>query len=150
MNHERRINSRNVVLVEYNTDQNWFSQLPNQNWLCVLVSDDRDRNYLDEVISKIINKNVCYLCTVGKQCELVHDLADEEIAFREFDFDKPYLPEYDIMTTWHQDFEEGIWFSIIAAHHDEIEIETVVILDMTNGQRMAAIQTALDKVEYDK
>jgi hypothetical protein len=146
----RYINSRDVVFVEYHTAQNWFSQLPSRNWLCVLVSDDRDRNYLDEVISKIINKNVCYLCTVGKQCELVHDLADEEIVFREVDVDKPYLPEHGIITTWHHDFEEGIWFSIIAAHHDEIEIETVAILDMTNGQRMAEIQTALDKAENDR
>ncbi len=114
------------------------------------MSDERDRNYLDEVISKIINKNVCYLCTVGNQCELVHDLADEEIVFRVVDIDKPYLPEHNIMTTWHHNFDEGIWFSVIAAHHDEIDIETVVILDMTSGQRLAEIQAALDKAEYDK
>ena len=147
----RRINSRDILLVEYNTAQNWYAQIPTKNWLCVLVSDNRERRYLDEVITKIILKDVCWIATVGKQCEEVHDLIDEEIVFREVEeVDKPYLPKHDIMTTWHHDFEEGIWFSIIAAHDAEIDIETVVILDMTNGQRMADIQTALDKTEYDR
>ncbi|ADB41541.1 hypothetical protein Slin_5575 [Spirosoma linguale DSM 74] len=146
----RHINSRDVIYIQYNTSNNWFSQLPNQNWLCVLVSDDRDRNYLDEGISKIINNSVCCLCCVGKQCELVNDLADEEIAFREVNVDKPYLPDHDIMTTWHADFEEGVWFSVIAAYHKEVDIRTVVILDMTSGQRIAEIQNALDKAEHDK
>ncbi|GAB3981424.1 hypothetical protein GCM10028806_50940 [Spirosoma terrae] len=115
------------------------------------MSDDRERRYLDEVIVKIILKDVCWIATVGKQCEKVHDWADEEILFRKVEEeDEPYLPKHDIMTTWHHDFEEGIWFSIIAANDAEIDIETVVILDMTNGQRQADIQAALDKAENDK
>ncbi|GAB3017838.1 DUF7684 family protein [Spirosoma pulveris] len=146
----RRINSRDILLVEYTTAENWYSQIPNKNWLCVLVSDDLDRRYLDDVISKIILKDVCWIATIGNQCEGVHDLIDEEIVFREvLKVDKAYLPKHDIMTTWHHDFEDGIWFSIIAANDDEIDIEAVVILDMTNGQRMTDIQTALDKTEYE-
>ncbi|GAB4034755.1 DUF7684 family protein [Spirosoma jeollabukense] len=145
---EKRINSREILFVEYNTAQNWYAQIPNQNWLCVLISDDRDRRYLNEVITKIIAKDVCWICTLGKQCELVHDLIDEEIVFREVDIEDLYLPKHEIMTTWHHDFEEGIWFSIIAANHDEIAIEKVILLDMTNGQRINDIQMGLDKAEH--
>lgn len=93
------IHFRNVILVEYNTTQNWYAQIPNQNWLCMLISDNTKRRYLDEVIAKIIDKDVCWISTVGKQWEMLHDLVDEEIAFREVYIDKPYLPQHHIMTT---------------------------------------------------
>ncbi|WP_028668099.1 DUF7684 family protein [Runella zeae] len=141
------IHSRNVVLVEYNTTQNWYAQIPNQNWLCVLISDNTARRYLDEVIAKIIAKDVCWISTVGKQCAMLHDLVDEEITFREVDIDKLYLPQHHIMTTWHTNFEEGIWFSIIAANADEIDIETVILLDMTHGKRRKDIEMAITKVK---
>lgn len=137
---------RRVVLAEYDTATNWSSQLPNANWLCILVSDDRERRYLDEVINKIIAKDVGWVATIGNQCELVHDLIDEEIAFRKADIERLYLPKHDIMTTFHHDFADGIWFSVVAAHDDDFEIETVVILDLTGGVRQDEIQTALKNV----
>jgi hypothetical protein len=144
------INSREVVLVEYNTAQNWYAQLPNHNWLCVIISDNRERRYLDEVIAKIIVKDVCWISTVGVQCELVHDLADEEIVFREVDIDDLYLPKHHIMTTWHHDFREGIWFSIVAAHPEKVKIDKVVLLDMTGGSRLNEVKTILKTLEDSK
>jgi hypothetical protein len=139
------LNNRQINVVEYNTSTNWSTQLPEANWLCLLVSDDRGRRYLDEVINKIIARNVCWVAAIGDQCELLHDLVDEEIAFRQVDIDSLYLPEHNIMTTFHQDFAEGIWFSIFAAHDDEFKIEAVVILDLTSGGRKEDIFLALKR-----
>ncbi|WP_353722058.1 hypothetical protein [Dyadobacter sp. 676] len=141
---------RRVILVEYDTAMNWSSSLPNANWLCILVSDDCERRYLDEVISKIIGKDVGWVATIGNQCELVHDLIDEEIAFRQVDIEPLYLPKHDIMTTFHHDFADGIWFSIVAAHDDDFEIETVVILDLTRGARNDEIQAALKSISDEE
>ncbi len=91
------LNSREIVFVEYSTERNWYNEIPSKNWLCVFVSDDRDRNYLDEVIAKILVKEVLYVCAIGNQCETVHDLVDEEIVYREVE--KLYLPKHEIMTT---------------------------------------------------
>ncbi len=132
------LNSREIVFVEYSTERNWYNEIPSKNWLCVFVSDDRDRNYLDEVIAKILVKEVLYVCAIGNQCETVHDLVDEEIVYREVE--KLYLPKHEIMTTWHHDFEEGIWFSIFAANSDDAEIEKVVFIDMTRGDRLSQIK----------
>jgi hypothetical protein len=140
------LHGRRVMLVEYDTATNWSSQLPNANWLCILVSDDRERRYLDEVISKIIEKDVGWVATTGAQCELVHDLIDEEIAFRMTDIEPLYLPKHHIMTTFDHDFGDGIWFSIVAAHHDDFDIETVVILDLARGTRRGDIQAALSTI----
>lgn len=54
------IKAREVVLVEYDTAQNWYAQLPNHNWLCAIISDNRERRYLEEVsfIKSIIPLNV--------------------------------------------------------------------------------------------
>ncbi|MCB9237360.1 MAG: hypothetical protein H6580_05480 [Flammeovirgaceae bacterium] len=109
------------------------------------MDNDRQRNYIDEVISKIINNDVCYVCTVGQNCELNHDLIDEEIVFRKVDIDDHYLPKHDIMTTWHTDFDEGIWFAFFAAYDEDVSIDKVVILDMTNGEEKGRIKNLLEK-----
>lgn len=141
------LNDREIITVKYSTEENWLKNIPQSNWLCILVDNNRQRKYLDEVISKIINNNVCYVCTVGQSCEKTHDLIDEEIVFREVDIEKLHLPNHHIMTTWHTDFDEGIWFAIFAAHHDEVFIEKVVILDMTEGGELNRIKKLLDDIK---
>lgn len=139
------LNNREIILITYSTDRNWAAELPKSNWLCILVDNDRPRNYMDEVISKIINNDVCYVCTVGQSCELTHDLVDEEIVFRKVDIEDHYLPKHDIMTTWHTDFDEGIWFAVFAANDEDVSIDKVVILDMTNGQERDRIINLLEE-----
>ncbi len=137
------INDREITLVECSTKENWINHLPTSNWLCIIVDDGKSREYLDKVISKIIDNDVCYVCTVGQSCEQVHDLIDEEIALRGLDLEKVYLQDHFIMTTWHDDFEEGIWFAIFAAHHDELSIDKIVLLDMTDGKELNRINKLL-------
>ena len=147
---EEVINDRRIRIVEYSTEKNWFGQLPSEDWLCILVVNDKPRRYIDEVISKIIAKDVRYVCTIGKQCELAHDLLDEEITFREVEIEKLYLPNHDIMTTWHHDFEEGIWFATFAAHDEEIRIKEIIILDMTDGAETQRVKECLKKIKTEE
>jgi hypothetical protein len=63
---EEFLNERKIRIVEYSTEKNWFSLLPNKEWLCVLVVNDKPRRYVDEVISKILAKDVVYVCAIGK------------------------------------------------------------------------------------
>src|SRR5687768_7629730 len=138
------LNNREIIFVAYSTERNWTAELPKSNWLCVLVDNDRPRNYVDEVISKIINNDVCWVSTVGQSCEKNHDLIDDEIQFREVDSDNLHLPKHDIMTTWHKDFDNGIWFSIFAANDEDIEIDKVVILDLTDGKEAERINKLIE------
>jgi hypothetical protein len=55
------------------------------------------------------------------------------------DIDGHYLPKHGIMTTWHNDFEEGIWFAIFAAYNEDVSIDKIIILNMTNGQEKERI-----------
>lgn len=142
----QKINDREVSIIQNLTERNWFEELPNQNWLCVIVDNDRPRRYLDELISKLLLKNVCYVCTIGQNSERNHDSIDEEIVFREADIDNLYLPKHHIMTTWDNEIEEGLWFVFFAAHHDEVLINKVIILDMTNGKEYKRIEKIINKL----
>jgi hypothetical protein len=138
------LNGRQIIYVTYSTEKNWTSDLPKSNWLCILVDNDRARNYIDEAISKIIGNDVCWVCTVGRSCEKIHDLIDEEIVYRQVEVEPLYLPKHDIMTTWHPDFEEGVWFGIFAANDEDVDIDKVVILDLTEGVERERINKLID------
>ncbi len=139
------LNNRELIYITYSTEKNWAINLPKNNWLCILVDNDRPRQYFDEVISKIIQNNVCRVLTVGHSCELIHDLVDEEIVFRQVDIENLYLPKHDIMTMWHNDFEEGIRFGIFAAGNEYVQIDKVVILDMTKGKEAQRIAKLIER-----
>lgn len=141
---DMNVHERDIVFIKYSTQENWMKDLPKSNWLCILIDNDRPRNYLDEVISKIINNNVCYICTFGESCEKTHDLIDNEIAYRETDIDKPYMPDHFIMTTWHEDFHEGIFYAFDVSFHEQVNIDTIAILDMTDGRGIQRIKEILN------
>jgi hypothetical protein len=135
------INRRRVTVVTYRTDRNWLQELPQAQWLCVLLADGAPRRYLDEVLPKLLLRNVAWVCCVGQQGEWVHDLLDEEIVFREVE--ELYLPPHLVMTTWHEQLEEGLAFALFTAHYDEAPIEQVVVLDLTAGAEQLQLQVYL-------
>lgn len=145
-----KINDRKYKIIQYSTKENWTNELPNDNWLCIIVSNETERKYLDELNEKIILRNVCYVCTFGKQCEEVHDILDENIGIREVEIENNYLPNHLIVTTWHHDFEEGFWFAFNAAFNEEKEIDEVIIIDMTNGKEIPRIKETLEKIERNE
>lgn len=135
------INNRTVSLVEYRTDRNWLEQLPQGGWLCVLVAEEKRRAYADEVVAKLLLRNVAWVCAVGAAGEWVHDLLDEEIVFREVE--ALYLPPHDVTTTWHDDVEECLWFALFAAHDEALLLDHVAVLDMTQGKALPRIKAYL-------
>ena len=129
--------NRRVTYVQYSTETNWQKNLPNDNWLLLLYEDNAKSTYLDEVISKAINNNVGYVCMTGSRAEKIHDLIDEEIAYRmaenDFQPNSYHLPEHLIITTWHTDLEEGIDYAINLAEHGSIPIREAIYLDISEG-----------------
>ena len=126
-----KIINRQITFEVYDTSKNWIADFPTENWALVIVADDENKNYFDEIIRKAIDRNVGYIHCVGKQHDLIHNMADEEIVFRDVDIEKLHLPKHIIMTTGIEDFENGIWYGIYVTHNEETEINHVVILDIT-------------------
>ena len=126
-----KITDRKISFVEYDTSKNWIEKIPSDNWCLIIIADEKKQNYFDEIIRKSIDRNVGYICGVGKQHDLIHEMADEEIVFREVDIDDYYLPKHCIMTVGDEDFENGIWFGLNLTFNPETEINEIVILDLT-------------------
>jgi len=66
---------------------------PNDNWCLILIADEKQTNYFDEIIRKAIDQNVGYICGVGQQADLIHMMADEKIVFREVDYVELHITE---------------------------------------------------------
>jgi len=130
-----KINNRIISFVEFDTSKNWAKNFPNKNWCIIVIADEKNEKYFDEIIRKSIDKNVAYICSVGKQHEIIHNMADEEIVFREVDIDNLYLPKHNIITVGDEDFENGIWFGIYLTQNEKIEIKEIVILDITKNAK---------------
>lgn len=142
------INNRTVSLVEYRTDRNWLDQLPQRGWLCVLVAEEKRRTYAEEVVAKLLLRDVAWVCTVGAAGEWVHDLLDEGLVFREVE--ALYLPPHAIMTTWHDDVKECVWFALYTAHHEAVLFDQVAVLDMTQGAALPEIEAYLKTLAADQ
>jgi len=109
---------------------NWMNELPDKNWLLVAAIDCKSVNILFEISKKVLDHDVCYVCCFGQQGELLHDIIDEEIVMRKVFVGDHHLPPYDlIMTTWHGDLAETLWFALFVANIDPEIIDTVFCLD---------------------
>ena len=128
---ETDITDRTIKFVEFDTAKNWISDFPTNNWCLIIIADEKQTNYFDEIIRKSIDRNVGYICGVGKQADLIHNMADEEIEFRDVDIDDHYLPMHVIMTVGDLDFENGIWFGLHLTFNSETEINEIIIVDVT-------------------
>ena len=73
------INDREILTVRYSTEENWYRKMPTSNWLLYLLTTTGTKIFRQEVIGKIINNDVCYVCTIGHSCEMTHDLVDEKL-----------------------------------------------------------------------
>ncbi len=50
------------------------------------------------------------------------------------------------MTTWHDDFKEGVWFALTVAYDDYKEINAVVCIDMTEQGEKERIGSLLEAI----
>ena len=87
-----KIINRQITFEVYDTSKNWIADFPTENWALVIVAEDENKNYFDEIIRKAIDRNVGYIHCVGKQHDLIHNMVDEEIVFRDVDIEKLHLP----------------------------------------------------------
>lgn len=144
-----QINGRQIKYLT-TTNSDWAKRLPTKNWLVIPFGDTRDIDAIVKVAKTCLDKKANYICAIGQTCELIHDIFDEEIVervyVREELLDPAIYGDGEPMTTWHNDTEEGIWFSINAAFADKVEIDTVVILDMTENGGLATIEETLVKI----
>jgi hypothetical protein len=139
-----QINNRHIIYLEYDPYSEWVKYIPDSNWLLFVITDQKNVELFDEINGIVIDKNVVYVCSAGKECEFFHDRFDGEIVIR--DIDNLFIPEFCIMTTWHYDFDEGFWFAIYCAIGESELIDKIVCLDLTNTNNYKKLQELIVKM----
>ncbi|MEQ8685692.1 MAG: hypothetical protein RIE86_10380 [Imperialibacter sp.] len=129
-----RINRRLIRYVEFDTSNDWAAQLPTNKWLAIILANNFGKKYIEEVVRKSIDRNVCWITGLGELHKVVHEITDEEIAFRDTDIEPHHLPRHTIVTTDDSDFDEGVWFSVFSAFNNECSIDEVVIINTTGDK----------------
>ncbi len=73
---------------------------------------------------------MAFVCATGKIGEIFHDTFDEAMVIG--DIENEYLPNYHILTTLHNNFDDGFWFATIVTFGDEQEIKKIVCISIIN------------------
>lgn len=141
-------NKRQLIYLRTKTD-NWKKELPKSGWLVLPIGHKRDEKLIVDIIDSCLDNGVKYVCTLGQECEFIHDRFDDSVVMRrinnglsvesEEDF------EYEPMTTWHNDFDDGVRFAIHSAYDDYVEIDRVIFLDMTDNGELERVEQAIQK-----
>jgi hypothetical protein len=139
------LNGKEVIYIKYDFKFPWFKYFPCEKWLLFAIAEKDDINILSEINRQAIDHNVVYVCSVGNKCELFHDMFDEDMVIR--DAENEYLPQHLIMTTWHYEFDEGLWFALYTAVGDGLNINKVICLDISNTDFRPQLQEVIRKIE---
>ena len=128
MNEITVVNGRRLIYQRHALDINWDQAMTLKNWLLLVIIEGKDKHILSEISKKSVDYGACYVCCVGEQGQLLHDMIDGEIILREIV--EHQLPQFDVtMTTWHSDLNEALWFAFFVANNPPETIETILCLD---------------------
>ena len=136
-----QVNSREIQYINIRFHPNWSEQLFFKSWVAFTVADIQDRELLNEVTMKCLDKGVLYTCSAGQLASETEDYFDQEIVWREVQVEEStgIQADYDKtpMTTFHSNFSEGFWFSTHLANptiNDEnLKVDSVVCIDFTSA-----------------
>ncbi|MEJ8755687.1 hypothetical protein WG947_01655 [Pontibacter sp. H259] len=140
------VDGKAILYQKHDTSVNWAKVMPTENWLLMIIADEKPSTVLIEIARKSINRGVCYVCCLSSQAEKQHDIFREDIDVREVEIENNYLPGYEIMTTWHRDFSEGVWFAMYLAWHEEQEINTIFCLNAGKEDSEEVILELINKI----
>lgn len=139
------INNREILYQKHDLDINWSKYLPDSKWLLAAFVEIDDTNILDEIARKVIDRDVCYACCIEAFGEKMHDIIDENLVIREVEIEKLHLPKHQVMTTWHKNITNGLWFATFSAFHETEPIEKIFCLDIGKDSKKEDVLKLIDK-----
>lgn len=86
------------------------------------------------------------MCTIGNACELIHDIFEETEVVYEIEGKRISNEDECVLSTWHDDINEGLYFAINTAYIDNKIINKIVCIDMTESGEKVEIIKAFDKI----
>jgi len=144
-------NGRSFYHVDGRASTEWENELPMTNWLALPILNEPEKVLAERIARACLDKDVAYICSLGSACEMLHDWIDDQVLIDKIKVGAPVSSpddfEHSPMTTWHNDFEEGVWFALWVAHDDYKEIQSVVCIDMSEkgeAERLTSLTEAIN------
>ena len=130
-----RIERRRIYYLQIRNNWEWKKYLPKKDWAAFTIANKEDEELVPSMVKTCFDKNVSYTCSAGEYAQMTEAFFDEEIAWRGVDFELKTKKETDfessLISTTHENIEEGFWFATTVAKEVKFEIEIVVCLDLT-------------------
>ncbi|HMC01549.1 MAG TPA: hypothetical protein VKN14_10995 [Flavobacteriaceae bacterium] len=130
-----KINNRDVEYIKTTDFSILKGKLPNDNWILLAIADIEQTNEIYELSVICFDHNVRYVCGTGSGGTKIDDLFDDQYLIRLFKTGKELIPENmdDMpMTVWSENFEEEFWFATYLANEDNVELNKVVCINLTD------------------
>jgi hypothetical protein len=145
-----KINDRDIFYISTKDHSDWLNLVPTKHWVVFTIADEENKEILHEGITQILDRNVIYTCSAGELAALTEKYFDEEISLRGFLYEEKTGNKYDYekspMTTMHQNFSEGFWFSAYCAFDGNKVINKVVCIDFTTRKVKKHLSVLVEKI----
>ena len=125
--------------------------LTTRPFVCLLVWDAATETVdsISKVTDALFRAGCVYLCTWGRDCDRVHDIADEGLVMMTLNGELSDDDDDLLMTTWHdsEPLDEALWFFLRLTTPAENYVEhcrTGLVLTINqNPERISSIRDAL-------
>jgi hypothetical protein len=148
-----RINSRQILYLKVSDDLSELMEADLEHWVLFVICDDPKLPILESFVETCINKGVLYMCAAGAAGSEMDDRFDMNLVMREIKgrpMPEWYTGEDDVLlTTWHEELEEGFWFATTVAVHDQFAIKTVLVVNLTGDNMLPTIKELTRKISRE-
>lgn len=144
------INNKHILYLDIQQDLEELEELNLNNWVLFVIEDNIENPILRQFADLCIGKNVLYVCAAGNACYEVDDLFDFTMVDRaQAGVNLPVWYQCDedvLMTSWHNDLEEGFWFAVTLANYNDIQVGTVLVVNLTGDNYLPIIEDLMAKI----
>ena len=145
------LNNREIFYCDIANDFSEIESFPSKNWLLFAIADQDQLGGLYSFAEKCLDRGVLYICGTGEACSEIDDAFDFVMVDRKLASLNRDLTQDDFddspMTTWHHDFDEGFWFSVTTAYHEEELIDKVIVANLTAKNYGSRIRKLVEKIQ---
>ncbi len=147
------INKRQILYCNIRKNADWINQLPQNHWILFSITNNEDKDLINDTIEICVDKKVGYTCAVGELSVYVEDCFDEEYAYRKtmnlrINNNDLFNVSNVLMTTSHENFGEGFWFATTLARNDPFVFDKVICLDFTTRGVKGHIVNLIEKINH--
>lgn len=137
-----KVNEREVYYFNTLNGSDW--EFP-KNWILFIITSDSNIKSIMEFAKLCLDNNVLYVCCAGDAASIAEDIFDEEFVWRKILAGDDEYSDV-LMTTFHKDFSEGLWFATSVAVHESQVIENIVCADFSASNNKKLIIDLIKKI----